>query len=87
MNNCWVVPYNPYLIHHFKAHINVEICSFIQVIKYIYKYFYKSSDHANIQVDIEKDEVAQYVQGRYIGPTEAMWQIFEFSIYEKSPLI
>ena len=36
---------------------------------------------------MKKDEVAQYLQGRYIEPTEAMWQIFEFSTYEKFPLV
>ncbi len=61
MDNRWVVPYNLYLIHHFKTHINVEICSSVQAIQYIYKYIYKNSDRATIQVDIEKDEVAQYL--------------------------
>lgn len=61
MNYCWVVPYNPYLTRHFKAHINVEVCSSVQAIKYIHKYIYKGSYRATIQVDIEKDEVAQYL--------------------------
>ena len=81
------MPYNPYLIRHFKANINIEIYSSVQAIKYIHKYIYKGSDRATIQVDIEKDEFAQYLQERYIGPTEAMWQIFEFSIYEEFPLV
>ena len=87
MDNCWVVPYNLYLTRHFGAHINVEVCSSVQAIKYIHKYIYKGSDRATIQVDLEKDEVAQYLQGRYIGPTEAMWRIFEFSTHEESPSI
>jgi hypothetical protein len=36
-----VVPYNPYLTRRYKAHINVEVCSSIKVIKYVYKYVYK----------------------------------------------
>ena len=44
-------------------------------------------DYATIQIDIEKDKVAQYFQKRYIRPIEAIWQIFEFLIYEKfSPI-
>ena len=36
---------------------------------------------------MEKDKIAQYLQGRYIRPIEAMWKIFEFLTYEKSPSI
>ena len=73
IDNRWVVPYNLYLTRHFSAHINVEVCSSVQAIKYIHKYIYKGSDRATIQVDLEKDEVAQYLQGRYIGSTGAIW--------------
>ena len=31
-NNCWVVPYNPYLTTKYNCHINVEICSLITAI-------------------------------------------------------
>lgn len=63
MDNRWVVPYNPFFIRHFKAHINVEICSSIQAIKYIHKYVYKGSDRATVALDISQDKVAQYLQG------------------------
>jgi hypothetical protein len=33
-----VVPYNPYLKRRYKAHINVEVCSSIKVIKHLYGY-------------------------------------------------
>ena len=79
IDNRWVVPYNPYLMRHFSTQINIEVCSSVQAIKYIHKYMYKNSDCATIQVDLEKDEVAKYLQGRYIGPTEAMWQILYLS--------
>ena len=87
MDNRWIVPYNPYLTRHFGSHINVEVCSSVQAIKYIHKFIYKGSDRAIIQVDLEKDEVAQYLQGRYIEPIEAMWRIFEFSTHEESPSV
>jgi len=44
LNNAWVISYNSYLTHKYNAHINVEICKFIQIIKYIHKYMYKEED-------------------------------------------
>ena len=78
-----MVPYNPYLIRHFNDYINIKIYSSVQAIKYIHKYIYKGLNRATIQVDLKKDKVAQYLQKRYIGPTEAMWQIFEFSKHKE----
>ena len=40
LNNQWVIPYNPYLLAKFDCHINVEICSTVKAIKYLYKYIY-----------------------------------------------
>lgn len=37
-NNSWVAPYNSFLLCKFNCHINVEICSDIKIVKYIYKY-------------------------------------------------
>ena len=44
IDNQWVVPYNPYLSTKYNAHINVEICSTIKAVKYLYKYIYKGHD-------------------------------------------
>ncbi|XP_022856844.1 uncharacterized protein LOC111377922 [Olea europaea var. sylvestris] len=44
LDNRWVVPYNPYLSAKFDCHINVEVCSFIKAVKYLYKYVYKGHD-------------------------------------------
>ena len=38
LDNRWVVPYNAYLLAKFDCHINVEICSTIKAVKYLYKY-------------------------------------------------
>ncbi|ELP91475.1 hypothetical protein EIN_143750 [Entamoeba invadens IP1] len=35
LDNSWVVPFNPYLLKRFRAHINVECCSGVESIKYI----------------------------------------------------
>jgi len=49
-DNRWVVPYNLYMSLLFKCHINVEVCTFVTAVKYLYKYVYKGHDRA--QVDI-----------------------------------
>jgi len=85
IDNRYEVPYSPYLTARYKAHLNVEICGSIQAIKYIHKYIYKGSDQSAVQVLSEKDEVKRYLNGRYIGPTEAMWKLFEFKVHEELP--
>lgn len=41
LDNSWVVPYNSYILAKFNYNINVEICSDIIAVKYIYKYICK----------------------------------------------
>ncbi len=52
-DNRWVVPYNPYLTMRYQCHINVEVCSSITVVKYLYKYVYKGHDRALAVVQLE----------------------------------
>jgi hypothetical protein len=47
-DNRWVVPYNPYFLRKYTAHINVEICATVQAIKYINKYVYKGADRVTV---------------------------------------
>jgi hypothetical protein len=49
-DNSWVVPYNPYLLLKYNCHINVEVCTSIQAVKYLFKYVYKGHDRAAVQV-------------------------------------
>ncbi|XP_035843868.1 uncharacterized protein LOC118490374 [Helianthus annuus] len=51
LDNRWVVPYNPRLLMMFNCHINVEVCSSIKSVKYLFKYVYKGHDKQVIQVD------------------------------------
>ncbi|KAG2996333.1 hypothetical protein PC121_g20738 [Phytophthora cactorum] len=54
--NQWMVPYNPYLSQEYNCHINVEVCTAITPVKYLYKYVYKGSDKAVITVEAVREE-------------------------------
>jgi hypothetical protein len=49
-DNRWVVPYNPFLTLRYNCHINVEVCSSVAAVKYLYKYVYKGHDRAMVEV-------------------------------------
>ncbi|XP_071930166.1 uncharacterized protein [Coffea arabica] len=44
LDNRWIIHYNAYLLAKYDCHINVEVCSAIEAVKYIYKYIYKGHD-------------------------------------------
>ena len=50
VNNKWIVPYNPFLLKRYKAHINVECCQGVQAIKCINTYVYKGSDRTTLKL-------------------------------------
>ena len=93
LDNRWVVPYNPYLSRRYNAHINIEVCSTVQAVKYIHKYIYKGSDRVTVNLtarnggDESIDEIDVYLQCRYISPAEAIVRIFEFPIHEEWPAV
>ncbi len=51
VDNRWIVPYNLHLATKYHGHINMEICSSISVVKYLYKYVYKGHDRAIVVVE------------------------------------
>nr|KAJ0206579.1 hypothetical protein LSAT_V11C500239490 [Lactuca sativa] len=55
LDNRWVAPYNPKLLMMFNCHINVEVCSSIKYVKYIFKYVYKGHDKQVIHIDQDKE--------------------------------
>ena len=76
--------YNPWLLCKYNAHINVEICASVRAVKYIHKYIYKGTDRAVLTVETQ-DEVKQYLQGRYVSLSEALWRLFEFAVHKEYP--
>ncbi|XP_073120893.1 uncharacterized protein [Henckelia pumila] len=92
LDNRWVIPYNPYLLAKFNCHINVEICSTIQAIKYIYKYIYKGHDRifytlANDEKHLLIDEIKNFQSARWISPPEGIWRIFGFDLHHVHPSV
>ncbi|GBP87828.1 hypothetical protein EVAR_65677_1 [Eumeta japonica] len=90
VDNRWVVPYSPLLSNTLKAHINVEYCNSVKLMKYISKYANKRSDLAvfgvgNVAAPV--DEINQYQFGRYISNNEAVWSILSFPIHERHPTV
>ena len=94
ITNQWVVPYNPYLTLKYNCHINLEICSGLEAIKYLYKYMYKGHDSANIvqrkeadgttTAQVEYNEIDQWLNMRFISAMEATWRLLNFKMHELS---
>ena len=82
--NCWIVPHPPFLCGEFNCHINMECAVSLGTFKYAFKYIQKGLDLAALEVN-RYDEVKWWIQGRYISPPDAVWQIFHFNIHEQNP--
>ena len=80
--NRWVVPYNPYLLLRYQCHLNVEVCSTIKAVKYLYKYTYKGPDRAHLES--VRDETVEFLNARYVTSPEACWRLFNFPLHAKS---
>ncbi|XP_046434513.1 uncharacterized protein LOC124186674 [Neodiprion fabricii] len=93
VDNSMVVPHNPYLLAKYDCHMNVEYCTSIMAIKYVFKYIHKGHDRARVQItdsNSESDgqpiinEIQDYVDSRYVGPMEAAWRILELPMHGRS---
>jgi hypothetical protein len=59
----------------------------IKAVKYIHKYIYKGHDLATVEVGQEINKIKDYIDGHYIGPSEACWHTFEFPMHKESPTV
>lgn len=83
----WVVPYNPYFLLKYGCHINVEICGMVSSVKNLYKYVYKGSDRALIEVGTNEDsvdEIKRFLNARFVCAPAALHRIFGFELQRKS---
>jgi hypothetical protein len=98
LDNCWVVLHNVYLSTKYDAHINIEICNNICVVKYLFKYVDKGHDRATFEISrynddategnvVETNEIKKYLNYRYVFASKAAWQIFKFDMHEQFPIV
>ena len=91
VTNQWVVPYSPLLSLRYDCHVNVEVCSSVDGIKYIFMYVYKGPDRQMVRADqligADQDEVAAFRDLRSIGASEACWRLFGFEMSDRSPAV
>ena len=90
LDNRYVVPYSPYLLQKYRSHINVELCTGVKSVKYIFKYVFKGHDCASLEATldtaegenpIEHNEIKSYVESRYVSAPEAMWRISKYPMH------
>jgi hypothetical protein len=90
-DNRWVVPYNPWLLLRYIAHINCEVSGSVKNVKYLYKYITKGPDMASVGVQDESaqtdDEIRNYISSRWITSSTATWSMFEFPTQGRHPPI
>ncbi|KAF8692406.1 Helitron helicase-like domain at N-terminus, partial [Rhizoctonia solani] len=94
-DNRHVVPHNPFLSKRYTCHINVETCSGIRAIKYVFKYVYKGGDRISIELttnaegDAQQaqnlDEIRTHLDACWVSPYEALWQLLKFSLHQEVP--
>ena len=90
IDNRWIVPYNPFLSLRYNCHINVECCSSPKAAKYLYKYVTKGNDRAMVSTEIEgqpRDEIAEYIDLRSVGSSEASWHLLAYPITDRYPAV
>ena len=92
IDNRWIVPYSPFLCLRFDCHTNNELCMSPLASKYLFKYVTKGEDRAMVRAEIddedqEKSEIADYIDMRSVGSSEASWHIFNFNIAKNYPAV
>ncbi|XP_071914091.1 uncharacterized protein [Coffea arabica] len=92
LDNRWIIPYTPYLLALIDCHINVEICSTINLVKYLYKYIFKGHDIVNFHIISDEtpqdvDEIKEFQQGRSVSAPKALWRIYAFRLNEMTPTV
>ena len=86
VDNQSIIPYSPYLSGYLNCHINVECAVGLASIKYAFKYVYKGPDRGALELQ-QKNEIKQWIDGRYVSAPDAIWRIFQFETHKIFPNI
>ena len=85
IDNSRIVPYCPYMMLRYEAHINLEACVSPTAAKYLFKYVTKGPDRT--MATIGYDEVEHFQNYRSIGASEACWRLLQFEITDRHPAV
>ncbi len=79
----------------FNCHINVEVYTFVAVVKYLYKYVHKGHDHAHVDVVAPdgtapaeprmRDEIKIYQDVWYVSTSKASHCMYGFDLHKEHP--
>jgi len=69
------------------AHINVELCTTVTAVKYLFEYVYKGHDRATVQIGgaCGPNEIKRYLDSRFVSVSEGVWRIFDFELHDGEP--
>nr|XP_027088669.1 uncharacterized protein LOC113710019 [Coffea arabica] len=72
--------------------MNVEICSTVKLVKYLYKYVYKGQDRVSFHIYSVNnpdniDEINDYQAGRWVAAAKVFWRIYRFNLNEMTPAV
>ena len=101
LDSQYVVPHNIQILKKYKAHVNVEWCNKSSAIKYLFKYITKGVDRATFKLqpnaeqstllerekEKPRNEINEFVEGRYLSACESTWRIFKFDIHHNTPAV
>lgn len=63
--------------------MNIGVCATVVAVKYSQRYIYKDCDQTTIGTDGFEHEAERHLTRRFIGPTQAAWQLWESPTHEE----
>jgi hypothetical protein len=87
IDNSWIVSYNIYLLLKYACHINVVMCTSVNIIRYVYKNNFKGGDLDMASYGVPgqygqpappQNEIAEFEDLQSCGTTEACWRLYGF---------